>query len=186
MSQTHPHYKTSLLEKQQVNKKNLQSWLLSAPSLIWLTVFFSIPYLIVIIYSLLVPDIYEVKFEFSLNAYREILRGAYFGPFILSFKLALITTLLCLLLGYPVAYLIARSSEEYPVGVDNNSFLDEFYHPHIFLAHLLFHQWSDERSADGAEPDIRSAGGNPHGLGSNHCHGLCLFAVYDFTFIQRD
>jgi spermidine/putrescine transport system permease protein len=113
MNQQHPRYRASLLEQKQIDKRNLQSWLLSAPSLIWLTVFFSIPYIIVIIYSLLVPDIYEVKFEFSLNAYREILRGGYFNQFFLSFKLALMTTLLCLLMGYPVAYLIARSNEKW-------------------------------------------------------------------------
>jgi spermidine/putrescine transport system permease protein len=107
------HVRTSLLEQKQISKSNVQSWLLSAPSLIWLTVFFSVPYLIVIIYSLLVPDIYEVKFLFSLNAYREIFSGVYFKPFFLAFRLAFMTTLMCLLLGYPVAYLIARSSEKW-------------------------------------------------------------------------
>jgi spermidine/putrescine transport system permease protein len=113
MNQHQSRYRASLLEQKQIDKRNLQSWLLSAPSIIWLTIFFSIPYVIVIIYSLLVPDIYEVKFEFSLNAYRDILQGAYFNQFFLSFRLALTTTLLCLLLGYPVAYLIARSSEKW-------------------------------------------------------------------------
>ncbi len=103
----------SQLEIRQVKKRNLQSWFLSMPSLIWLTAFFAVPYLIVIIYSLLVSDIYEVKFLFTLGAYREILSGAYFKPFFLSFRLALITTLFCIILGYPVAYLIARSSEKW-------------------------------------------------------------------------
>jgi len=113
MNNHNRHNQNSLLEAKQSGKRNLQSWLLSAPSLIWLTAFFSIPYLIIIIYSMLVPDIYEVKFLFSLNAYRDILSGVYFKPFFLSFRLAVITTLLCLLLGYPVAYLIARSSEKW-------------------------------------------------------------------------
>jgi spermidine/putrescine transport system permease protein len=112
MNQHHP-YPTSLLEQKQVRTRNTQSWLLSTPSLIWLTFFFSVPYLIVIIYSLLVPDIYEVKFQFSFHAYGEILSGVYFKPFFLAFRLALLTTLACLLLGYPVAYLIARSNEKW-------------------------------------------------------------------------
>jgi spermidine/putrescine transport system permease protein len=107
------HFQTSLLERKQIGKQNIQSWLLSTPSLIWLTIFFSIPYLIVIIYSLLVPDIYEVKFLFSLGAYKEVLSGVYFKPFFLSLRLALTTTFICLLLGYPVAYLIARSNEKW-------------------------------------------------------------------------
>ncbi|MBM4398882.1 MAG: ABC transporter permease [Candidatus Cloacimonetes bacterium] len=106
-------YKASVLEQRSINNKNLQSWLLSAPSLFWLTLFFSIPYFIVVIYSLLVPGIYEVKFQFSLQAFREVLSGVYFKPFFLSFRLALFTTVICILLGYPVAYLIARSSEKW-------------------------------------------------------------------------
>lgn len=94
-------------------KKNLQSWLLSSSTIIWLTVFFAVPYLIVIIYSLLTPDIYDIKFLFTLNAYQEILKGTYFTPFFLSLRLALITTVLCILMGYPVAYLIARSNEKW-------------------------------------------------------------------------
>lgn len=109
----HTEYPTSKLEQSQVRKRNFHSWLLNTPSLIWLTLFFSIPYLIVIVYSLLTPDIYEIKFQFSLHAYSQIFSGAYLKPFFISLRLALITTLICLLLGYPVAYLIARSSEKW-------------------------------------------------------------------------
>ncbi|MFB3845486.1 MAG: ABC transporter permease [Candidatus Cloacimonadaceae bacterium] len=104
---------SSILEQRQIKARNWQSWLLSAPSLFWLILFFAVPYLIVILYSVLTPDIYEVKFAFSLGSYREIFRGTYWMPFFLSFRLALLTTLICLLVGYPVAYLIARSSEKW-------------------------------------------------------------------------
>jgi len=113
MNPVQQNYQTSLLEQKSRQTQNLQSWLLASPSIVWLTVFFSIPYLIVIIYSLLTTDIYDVKFQFSLSAYKDILQGVYFKPFFLSFRLALVTTVLCLLLGYPVAYLIARSTEKW-------------------------------------------------------------------------
>lgn len=113
MNQNHKDININLIEQNQLKRKNLSSWLLSAPTLLWLSVFFSIPYLIVIIYSLLTPDIYEVKFLFSLSSYSEILSGTYLKPFFLAFRLALITTFLCLLFGYPVAYLIARSTEKW-------------------------------------------------------------------------
>ncbi len=112
MNPTRHYNATSSLERKLTGIRNLHSWLLSAPSLIWLVLFFTLPYLIIIIYSLLVPDIYEVKFVFSLNAYKEILSGTYFKPIFLALRLALMTTLLCLLLGYPVAYFIARSQEK--------------------------------------------------------------------------
>ncbi len=92
--------------------KNLASWALTAPALIWLIVFFMIPYLIVVIYSFLTPDIYDVKFELSLDAYRHAFSSDYLGTLFHSFRLAIATTLLCLLLGFPVAYYIARASDK--------------------------------------------------------------------------
>jgi spermidine/putrescine transport system permease protein len=100
------------LQTKQERRKNLSSWLLSLPTLIWLSCFFLIPYLIVTIYSFLSADIYDVKFEVSLDAYRQIFSGDYLRPFILSFRLAIYTTLLCIVLGFPVAYFIARAKEK--------------------------------------------------------------------------
>lgn len=100
-----------LIQKERRNK-NLTSWALTSPALIWLIVFFLIPYLIVIIYSFLTPDIYDVKFELSLDAYRHAFGSEYLGTLFHSFRLAIATTLLCLLLGFPVAYYIARARDK--------------------------------------------------------------------------
>ncbi|MEF3695441.1 MAG: ABC transporter permease [Candidatus Cloacimonadota bacterium] len=100
------------LEQAERKRRNLQSWILTTPAMIWLLIFFLVPYLIVLIYSFLTPDIYDVKFELSLNAYQQIFSGTYLRPFIVSFRMAFITTVLCLLLGYPVAYHIARAKEK--------------------------------------------------------------------------
>jgi spermidine/putrescine transport system permease protein len=95
-----------------MNRKNIASWLLATPALLWLLVFFLIPYLIVIIYSFLTPDIYDVNFEFSLDAYRQAFGWDYLRTFFLSFRLAVLTTVLCILLGFPVAYYIARAKDK--------------------------------------------------------------------------
>lgn len=107
----HREKQQHIAEKAQ-HKKNISSWLLTLPSLIWLMIFFLIPYFIVVLYSFLSPDIYDVKFEVSLDAYRQIFDGVYFNPFLNSFMLAIYTTIICVLLGYPVAYFIARSKEK--------------------------------------------------------------------------
>ncbi|MBM4404250.1 MAG: ABC transporter permease [Candidatus Cloacimonetes bacterium] len=91
--------------------KNNASWLLTAPALIWLMIFFAVPYLIIVIYSFLTADIYDVKFLFSLDSFRQAFQSSYLRTFFLSFKLAFMTTAICLLIGYPVAYFIARSRE---------------------------------------------------------------------------
>jgi len=106
------HGYLNLSEQKQQKKLNLQSWILTAPAMLWLTFFFLVPYLIVIIYSFLTPDIYDIRFEFSLESYRQIFSGTYLRPFLISFRMAFLTTILCLLLAYPVAYFIARSKEK--------------------------------------------------------------------------
>ena len=99
------------LEAANLRRQNLASHILTAPALLWLLLFFLVPYLIVLIYSFLTPDIYDIRFIFSLEAYRQVSAGTYLKPFFLSFRLAVFTTLACLVLGFPVAYLIARARE---------------------------------------------------------------------------
>lgn len=99
-------------ELRAARRRNYASYLLTAPALAWLLVFFLVPYLIVLIYSFLSTDIYDVSFKFSLAAYRQLLSGMYLRPFYLAFRLAFITTMACLLLGFPVAYYIARAGEK--------------------------------------------------------------------------
>jgi spermidine/putrescine transport system permease protein len=99
-------------ELHEVKRRNLHSWLLTTPGLLWLLFFFFVPFLIVFFYSFLTPTIYDIKFLFSLDAYRNVFRFIYLRPFLLAFRLAFITTVFCLLLGYPTAYYIARSNEK--------------------------------------------------------------------------
>ncbi len=102
----------SYLENKEEIRKSRFSFLLASPAIFWLTLFFLIPYLIVIVYSFLTPTIYDIKFQFSTESYSQLLNPIYITPFIHSFRLAVVTTAACLLLGYPVAYHIARSPEK--------------------------------------------------------------------------
>ena len=99
------------LSERDRRRKNLASYLLATPTLIWLIVFFLVPYAIVLIYSFLTPDVFDVKFELSLDAYRQVADGTYLRPFFMAFRLAFLTTVFCFLLGFPVAYFIARAKD---------------------------------------------------------------------------
>lgn len=73
---------------------------LAFPSLVYLLIFFYIPFLIVLLYSFGFP-------EFTLKYYAELLDALYLKLFLNSLILAGTTTILCLILAYPVAYYIA-------------------------------------------------------------------------------
>jgi len=79
------------------------------PSAFWLTVFFSAPLVIVLIYSFLQKGTYGgVEWNFNLENYGRFFDPLYLAIFGRSFRIAAITTLLCFIFGYPLAYFIAR------------------------------------------------------------------------------
>lgn len=79
-----------------------------APSLILLTLFVLVPLCVVAAYSFALRDPYGAVLPgFTLDNYRDLFQSVYLLVFINSLKLAASTTLICLLIGYPVAYFIA-------------------------------------------------------------------------------
>ena len=98
-------------ERVAQNKRELQSWILSLPAMLWLTVFFLVPYLIILLYSFFETNVYDIEPVLSLTAYKEIFSSRYFSPFWVSLKFAFNTTILCIIIGYPTAYFIARATD---------------------------------------------------------------------------
>jgi spermidine/putrescine transport system permease protein len=89
-------------------KPGLQVLVLIFPSLFWLIVFFALPLLIVFVYSFLKRGPYgQIVWEFNLQNYVRFFDPLYLKIFARSFKIAGLTTLLCFLLGYPMAYWLA-------------------------------------------------------------------------------
>jgi spermidine/putrescine transport system permease protein len=86
-----------------------QAALLLAPTLLVLTVLFLAPQLFVLEASLSRRDAYgAIVHHWGLHNYARALEPLYLGILARSFGLALLTTAGCLLLGYPVAYWLAR------------------------------------------------------------------------------
>lgn len=88
-------------------KRNNQSKL-AYPYAIWSTIFIVIPLLLVIYYSF--TQVIDEKTIFSLSAYREVISPIYAKVFGRSFLLAGVATILCILIGYPVAYIISKKN----------------------------------------------------------------------------
>ncbi len=85
--------------------------ILLLPPTIWLLIFFVIPLVIVLIYSFLERGTYGgVTWEFTLRNYQRLANDLYLNIFGRSLGLAALTTLICLIIGYPLAFFIATSS----------------------------------------------------------------------------
>lgn len=84
-------------------------WTLSPISL-WLTILVAIPLLIVVVMGFLSRGTYgQVEFKFTLKNYIGIINPLYTKMLLYSLGLSLLTTVICLILGYPFAYYIAKA-----------------------------------------------------------------------------
>jgi len=110
----------------QTRLQRLHKWLISGPPLGYLLVFFAVPVLIMVVASFrnpgefggLAPLFYEDEAGSHLDLTAENY-GRYFSDFlytqlfIKSFAYAAITTLVCLVIAYPLSMLIARSPKKH-------------------------------------------------------------------------
>ena len=96
------------------SRSGLAAILVSMPGLLWLTVFFLIPYLIIIAYSFLTAGIYGgVELPFTLEAYARMLGNAgYWQILWRTVWISLIATVICLGVGLPMSYFIATSRKK--------------------------------------------------------------------------
>lgn len=96
------------------------AWLLMAPMIFWLFAFVIAPTLILFVYSFCQRDeLGQIVYSFSWDNYRRIFFDSdtgefgttYLTVFIRSVIYAGLTTLICLVIGYPVAWWVGRAPE---------------------------------------------------------------------------
>ena len=86
-------------------KKNNRSFL-AIPYVVWMALFVVAPIIMVVIYAFTTAD-----FGFTMDNFTRM--GTFAVIFTRSFKLAIIATIICLLVGYPLAYIMAREGKEF-------------------------------------------------------------------------
>lgn len=90
--------------------RRLPEWFLALPAGVWLLLFFAVPILILGAYSVMPRGVYGgVEPGFTLEHYRRFFDPLYLTILARTILTALWCTVWCLLLGYPVAYAIARA-----------------------------------------------------------------------------
>ena len=92
-----------------MKNKNNQGIIPASPYIVWSTLFIVIPLLIVVFFSFTVKS--GDSYSFSLENFKRLIDPNYLKVFWRSLLLAAKATLGCLILGYPVAYLISKMRE---------------------------------------------------------------------------
>jgi spermidine/putrescine transport system permease protein len=95
------------------NDKSQNAKLLLAPSAIWLLLFIVAPIVIVILVSFATRGAYgKTIYDFTFANYTRALDPLYLPAYWRTLWIALVTTLLCAVVSYPVAYYIALRAPE--------------------------------------------------------------------------
>ena len=81
------------------------------PYVVWMALFTVIPILMMVFYAFTTADPYTGALLPTLNNFSQM--GTYAVVFLRSFKLALVATVICLFIGYPLAYLLAKEGPRF-------------------------------------------------------------------------
>ena len=88
-----------------MKKRSVMHSIAAAPHIFWAILFIILP-LIIVIYYAFTDDTGAFSFDNILSL------GDYVPIFVLSIELSVIATFICLLVGYPLAYIMARAKPE--------------------------------------------------------------------------
>lgn len=89
---------------------NNKKFFLATPYILWSVIFTLVPLITIIIYSFSGRDAFgNIVYEFSLDNYKMFFTPIYMNVLWRSIKLSVYSTVICLLMGYPMAYIIASA-----------------------------------------------------------------------------
>ena len=83
------------------------------PYLVWSTIMIAVPMLLILLYAFTTQGNTVTKFLFTFKNFKRFLTDTTFlNVLYTSLRIAVETTLICIILGYPTAYAIAKFSEK--------------------------------------------------------------------------
>ena len=95
-------------------KPGLLAWLVLLPLLAWLILFVVAPTVMLVVVSFAERDaLGRIVYDFNIQNYARAFDWVWLKVLFLSIWYALLTTILCMALGYPVAYFIGRAPERW-------------------------------------------------------------------------
>ena len=95
-------------------KPGIAAWLVLAPLLAWLVLFIVVPTIMLVVVSFAERDaLGRVVYQFSFDNYVRAFNWVWLKVLRDSVWYAFLTTVICMLVGYPVAFFIGRAPERW-------------------------------------------------------------------------
>ena len=86
---------------------------LMIPYLVWISFFIIVPMFLIVYYAFTTNDVNEIiQIRFTLDHFKEFFDPVFLNVLIRSIKIATITTVISLLIGYPLAFAISKLKEQ--------------------------------------------------------------------------
>lgn len=95
-------------------KPGLVAWLVLLPLLVWLVLFIIVPTVMLVVVSFAGRDgLGRIVYSFTWENYLRAFDWIWLKVLLVSIGYALLTTVICMVVGYPAAYFIGRASERW-------------------------------------------------------------------------
>jgi spermidine/putrescine transport system permease protein len=103
------------LERRLERQRRAELGSLLSPGLLWLILFFAVPLVVIVLYSFMTAGrTGRPELPFTLASYARLFTEDLFvNAYIRSIWIGLVTTLLCLLIGYPMALFIVQAPQRW-------------------------------------------------------------------------
>lgn len=99
--------------KHEFRSNTLPALLTVGPVTLMMILLIAIPLIYVAVMSFCsIDEFYNIQFKFTLDNYIRLCNADYMKIYAQSLIIALVTTLLCILIGYPFSYFIARTKSK--------------------------------------------------------------------------
>ena len=81
------------------------------PYAVWAAIILVIPLILIALYAFTEEGNEVLTLSFTLENFAKFLEATYLNVILKSFRLGILTTVICLVLGYPLAFIISKMSE---------------------------------------------------------------------------
>lgn len=84
---------------------------LAKPYMVWMSLFIVVPMLLILFYAVTESGNSVIAVRFTLDNFLRFFDPVFIKVLLKSLQIALITTIICIIIGYPIAYIISNMTE---------------------------------------------------------------------------